>query len=46
MADEGGVEGGSGDIETRESIEKAKTDKVSPDKAPESTESRLGRKPS
>ena len=45
VTDEGGVEGGSGDIKARKAIEKAKANKVSPEKTPEGPEGGLRRQP-
>ena len=45
VADEGGVEGGSGDIKAGKAIEKAKANKVSPEKTPEGPKGSLGRRP-
>ena len=45
VADEGGVEGGSGDIKAGVPIEKSKTEHIGPEKSPERTEGGLGRQP-
>ena len=45
VTNEGGVEGGSGDIKARKAIEKAKANKVSPEKTPEGPKGSLGRRP-
>ena len=45
MADEGGVEGGSGDIKAGKAIEKAKPEDIGPEKSPERTKGGLGRQP-
>jgi hypothetical protein len=45
MADEGGVEGGSGDIKAGKAIEKAKAKDIGPEKSPERTEGSFRRQP-
>jgi len=45
MADEGGVEGGSGDIKAWVSVEETEPNKIRPHKSPEGTESCFGGRP-
>ena len=45
VADEGGVEGGSGDIKAWIPIEKSKPENIGPEKSPERTKGGLGRQP-
>jgi hypothetical protein len=45
VTDEGGVEGGSGDIKAGKAIEKAKPENIGPEKSPERTKGGLGRQP-
>ena len=45
MADEGGVEGGSGDIKAGIPIEKSKPEDIGPEKSPERTEGSFRRQP-
>ncbi len=45
MADEGGVECGSGDIKAGISIEKSKPEDIGPEKSPERAEGGLRRQP-
>ena len=45
VADEGGVEGGSGDIKAGEAIEKAKPENIGPEESPECTKSCFGGRP-
>ena len=45
VADEGGVEGGSGDIKAWVSVEEAEPDKIRPHESPEGTESCFGGRP-
>ena len=45
MADEGGVEGGSGDIKAWKAIEKAKAKDIGPEKSPERTKGGFCRQP-
>ena len=45
MADEGGVEGGGGDIEAGEAVEKAQAEEIGAEETPKGTEGGLGRIP-
>ena len=45
VTDEGGVEGGSGNIKTSVSVEETEPDKIRPHKSPEGTESCFGGRP-
>jgi hypothetical protein len=45
MSDEGGVEGGSGDVKAWIPIEKSKPEDIGPEKSPERTKGGLGRQP-
>ena len=45
VADKGGVEGRSGDIEAGIAVEEAEPDKISPEKSPERPEGGFGRRP-
>ena len=45
VADEGGVEGGSGDVEAGIAVEEAEPEDISSDKSPECTEGGFGRQP-
>ena len=45
MANEGGVEGGSGDVKTRKAVENAQAEEIGAEETPKGTECGLGRVP-